>query len=129
MSSRRLPALLLTGAALLAGCGGGNGDGGGTTSAGGASKLTLEADPGGKLAFDKQALTASAGKVTITMSNPSSLSHDVSIEGSGIDKQGEVVGNGGTSTVTADLRPGTYTFYCSVPGHRQGGMEGTLTVK
>lgn len=127
MSSRRLSALLLAGAALLAGCGGGNDDGGGATP--GPSKLTLEADPGGKLAFDKQALTASAGKVTITMSNPSSLSHDISIEGSGIDEHGEVVGNGGTSTVTADLQPGTYTFYCSVPGHRQGGMEGTLTVK
>ena len=89
----------------------------------------LQADAGGTLAYDKQSLSARAGKVTITMSNPSSLSHDVSIQGPGVDEHGEVVAKGGTSTVTADLKPGTYAFYCSVPGHRAGGMEGTLTVK
>ena len=72
---------------------------------------------------------ASAGTVTIKMSNPASLSHDVSIKGNGVSKQGDIVGNGGTSTVTADLKAGTYTFYCSVPGHEAAGMKGTLTVK
>jgi plastocyanin len=49
--------------------------------------------------------------------------------GPGIDDEGRTVGQGGTSTVSASLKPGTYTFYCSVPGHREGGMEGKLTVE
>jgi uncharacterized cupredoxin-like copper-binding protein len=36
---------------------------------------------------------------------------------------------GGKSTVTADLKPGTYEFYCPVDGHKAAGMKGTLTVK
>jgi uncharacterized cupredoxin-like copper-binding protein len=53
----------------------------------------------------------------------------VAIEGTGVNAAGEVVGPGGTSTVSADLRRGTYTFFCTVPGHRQAGMQGSLTVK
>lgn len=63
------------------------------------------------------------------MSNPSSLSHSVAIEGPGVNTAGEVVTKGGTSTASATLKPGTYAFYCTVPGHRQAGMEGTLRVK
>jgi plastocyanin len=89
--------------------------------------VTLAAVPG-KLAFDKKALSAKAGTVTLKMSNPSSFMHGVSVEGNGVDKDGTVVGNGGTSTVTVKLKPGKYTFYCPVPGHRAAGMQGTLTV-
>ena len=96
---------------------------------GGGQQLKLGADPGGKLAFDTDKLDAKSGPVTIAMSNPAQLEHDVSLEGPGVDKEGKTVGKGGTSTVSADLKPGKYTFYCSVPGHRDGGMEGTLTVK
>jgi uncharacterized cupredoxin-like copper-binding protein len=46
-----------------------------------------------------------------------------------VSEKGEVVKNGGTSSLTADVKAGEYTFFCSVPGHRQGGMEGKLTVK
>jgi plastocyanin len=95
----------------------------------GGQRLSLRADPSGNLAFDKKALEANAGPVTIAMENPAVLQHDVSLEGSGVKKVGKVVAKGGTSTVSADLKPGKYTFYCSVPGHRQGGMQGTLTVK
>jgi len=63
------------------------------------------------------------------MQNPSALPHDVAIEGNGVDVTGKTVNQGGTSTATANLRAGTYTFYCSVDNHRQAGMEGTLTVK
>jgi plastocyanin len=91
--------------------------------------LTLAADPGGELRFDAEALEARAGRVTIRMENPSSVPHNVSIEGRGVDEEGKTVGQGGTSSVTADLRPGEYDFYCSVAGHREGGMEGTLTVR
>jgi plastocyanin len=100
----------------------GAGDGGGRT-------LRLSADPGGELSFDPRALEASAGQVTVQMENPSTVPHNVSIEGAGVDEEGKTVGKGGTSTVTAEVRPGEYAFYCSVSGHRQGGMEGTLTVR
>ena len=96
---------------------------------GGARTLRLSADPGGELRFDRRSLEARAGQVTIAMANPSSVPHNVSIEGDGVDQEGETVGQGGRSTVRAELRPGEYDFYCSVPGHRQGGMEGTLTVR
>jgi plastocyanin len=96
---------------------------------GGGRTLSLSADPGGELSFDTGALEARAGRVTIQMENPSSVPHNVSIEGGGVDEEGKTVEQGGTSKVTAELRPGEYDFYCSVSGHREGGMEGTLTVR
>lgn len=101
------------------------------TSAGGSgSTLSFEADPNGQLAFTTTEATAKAGKVTIDFTNPQGLPHDVKIE----SKSGEEIG--GTETVaegsdsaTVNLKPGTYTFYCSIPGHREAGMEGTLVVK
>jgi plastocyanin len=95
----------------------------------GGSALRLTADPGGGLRFDRQTLRARPGEVTIVMGNPSTVAHNVSIEGGGVDEEGDTVGKGGRSTVRAELRPGEYDFYCSVPGHREGGMEGTLTVR
>jgi plastocyanin len=96
---------------------------------GGGGALTLTADPGGNLSFDKQSLEAPAGEVTIRLENPSALPHNVSVEGDGVEEEGETVQKGGTSEVSADMSAGEYTFYCSVPGHREGGMEGTLTVR
>ena len=68
--------------------------------------------------------------MTIAFDNPQALTHDVAIE----DSKGEEVGAteliaSGSDSTTVSLKPGTYTFYCSVPGHREAGMEGTLTVK
>src|SRR4051812_8280930 len=81
------------------------------------------------LAFVKTSATASAGPVIIRSKNPQSTGHDIALKGNGVDETGEIVSDGGVSTVTiADLKPGTYTFYCSVPGHEQAGMKGTLTV-
>lgn len=105
------------------------GEAAGPQGEGGGRTLTLSADPAGELSFDIQTLEARAGPLTIHMENPSSVPHNVSIEGRGVQEEGRTVGQGGTSTVTADLRPGEYDFYCSVPGHREGGMEGTLTVR
>jgi plastocyanin len=95
---------------------------------GGGSTLKISADPS-QLKYNTTSLSAKAGNVTITMSNPSPLSHDVSIKGNGVSQQGNIVSKGGTSKVTANLKPGTYTFYCSVDGHEAAGMKGTLTVK
>jgi plastocyanin len=94
------------------------------------SALTLSADPSGATKFDKTALTANAGQITITMTNPSPVPHNVALRGNGVDEKGDVVQGDGKSTVEATLEPGlSYQFYCSVPGHEQGGMKGTLTVK
>jgi plastocyanin len=101
--------------------------GGGTGSA--SSKLKVDADPSGALKFTKSSLSAKSGSVTITMDNPSDVPHGVGIKGNGVDKDGQVVNKGGTSTATADLKAGTYEFYCPVPGHEEAGMKGTLTVK
>lgn len=131
MSVLRLVVLTFTLAAVAVGCGDdgspsapaapkAGGDGGGP--------LALSAVKG-QLRYDKSTLTAPAGKVTIVMTNPSPVPHDVDLQGDGVTADGKVVGQGGTSTVSADLKPGTYTFFCSVSGHRQAGMEGTLTVK
>ena len=101
-----------------------------TAAASGGETLKLSADPSGALKFDKSKLTAKAGKVTIVMDNPSSsgVPHGVAVEGNGVDKDGQTVQPGGKSTVTVNLKPGTYEFYCPVPGHKAAGMEGTLTV-
>ncbi len=99
-------------------------------SAGSASSVEFEADPGGALAYTSGTATAKAGKVTVDFTNPQALTHDVAIEDSNGKTVGqtELIAEGSDSTVV-DLKPGTYTFYCSVPGHREAGMEGTLTVK
>jgi plastocyanin len=91
--------------------------------------LEIDADPSGQLKFVASGATAKPGKVTLRMANKSSVPHDIAVEGGGVNQVGAVVANGGFSTVTTTLRAGTYTFYCSVDGHRQAGMQGTLTVK
>jgi plastocyanin len=110
---------------------GGAGAGGNAKAGGGAtSTLSFEADPDGELAYTTTSATAKAGKVTVDFTNPQALTHDVAIESSSGDEVGktELIASGSDSA-TVDLKPGTYTFYCSVPGHREAGMEGTLTVK
>jgi uncharacterized cupredoxin-like copper-binding protein len=138
---------LAAAAIFVAGCGSDNSDDSGSTpaastpapastgssstsssSGGGGEQLSLSADPGGALKFDKSDLSAKAGKVTIVMKNPSGLPHAIAIEGNGVDKDGQTVQKGGTSTVTVTLKPGKYDFYCPVDGHEDAGMKGDLTV-
>jgi plastocyanin len=95
---------------------------------GGATTLQLSASPT-QIAFDTTKLSAQAGKVTIDFTNPSALEHDVAIEQNG--KQiaiSETIAESKTS-VSAELEPGTYTYLCTVPGHAEAGMQGTLTVR
>jgi plastocyanin len=101
--------------------GGGGGDGGGET-------IQLAAPEDGSLVFEPSELSAAAGEVTIDFDNPSSNPHAVAIEGNGVDETGETV-TGDSTSLTATLEAGEYTFYCPVTGHREGGMEGTLTVE
>lgn len=96
----------------------------------GAATVDFEADPSGALAYTTDTATAEAGKVTVNFTNSSPVPHDVAIE----DEAGETIAETevlaeGSDSATAELKPGEYKFFCTVPGHRQGGMEGTLTVK
>ena len=107
--------------------------GGKEESGGGGSTVKFEADPGGELAYTTTTASAKAGRVTIDFNNPQALTHDVRIEGAH-ESPGEELGGteqiaSGETSVTIPLKPGTYTYFCSVPGHREAGMEGTLTVK
>ncbi|HEX8856723.1 MAG TPA: plastocyanin/azurin family copper-binding protein [Thermoleophilaceae bacterium] len=103
--------------------------GAGKTAVEKSGKLTIPADPSGALAFEFGKATAKPGKVTFEMPNQSPVGHDIAIKGDGASGKGPVVNKGGTSTFSTTLKPGTYEFYCSVPGHEQAGMKGTLTVK
>src|SRR5437868_14866698 len=147
-----LAAALLLVSGVLAACGGGSSDnsstsggastsapsssssgsGSSSTSGGGAAggALDISATETGGLGFSQRSLTARSGSVTITLDNGSdnSLPHALAIEGNGVDKDGQTVQPGGTSTVTVRLKPGRYTFYCPVHGHEDQGLKGTLTV-
>jgi plastocyanin len=95
---------------------------------GGTSTVKLEANPGGQLSYDAKRLSAKAGKLTIAFTNASTLEHNVTVA-----QGGTVLGStptfvSGSRSLSLSLKPGSYTFYCSVPGHRQAGMEGTLSV-
>jgi uncharacterized cupredoxin-like copper-binding protein len=98
-------------------------------SGSGTSSLKEEAAPEGQLRFTTRSLSAKAGTVTISFANMSPLMHNMTIA------QGtKVLGatptfQGATKTLTLNLKPGSYVFYCSVPGHRAAGMEGKLTVQ
>ena len=93
-------------------------------AAAGGAPLALAADP----KFDKKALSAKAGKVTIAFSNASPIGHDVTIAKGPTKLAGTNVITNSKASVSVTLKPGAYVFYCSVPGHRQAGMQGTLTV-
>ncbi len=89
----------------------------------------IAADPTGALAFVARFAEAEGGQVTLDMPNDAPVEHNIAIKGNGVDEKGPVVGKGESSEVSADLQPGKYVFYCSVPGHEEGGMRGELTVK
>jgi plastocyanin len=105
-----------------------------TAAAGGgggaASTVDISTPGGSTLAYEQKSVSAKAGSVTINFDNKEALQHDVAVA----DSSGKVLGqtdlvSSSTANATVDLQPGTYTFYCTVPGHKEAGMEGTLTVK
>jgi plastocyanin len=91
--------------------------------------LRVQVDPTGQLRFEQQELVTTAGPTTIELTNSAPIAHNIGIVGQGVDVVSKTVGRGGRTSVSAPLRPGRYTFYCSVLGHRQGGMEGALIVR
>jgi plastocyanin len=149
------PVRLLLGAALaavaVAGCGSSSGSGSSSasettkapaaqsttssttptssSSTAAAGELALEANPEGQLKYSTTSLSANAGKVTIDFKNSSMVGHNVTLE----DSSGKTLGatetfSGGARKLSLTLKAGVYKFFCSVPGHRMAGMEGTLTV-
>jgi plastocyanin len=149
---RKLSLLAVAAGALaLAGCGSSNSSTGatsastptqsttaatttGTTTAASSTAptgaLTLEANREGQLKYNKTTLTANAGTVSIDFANMSPLAHNMTIESASHQILGATpTFQGATKLLTLKLKAGTYKFFCSVPGHRMAGMEGTLTVK
>jgi plastocyanin len=112
-----------------------NGSGGASavppsTKAQSTEHLTLAANPQGEFKYDKTTLTAKAGVASLTFANSSPVEHNVTIENSaGTIVGGTTTFTGGSHTIRISLKAGTYKFFCTVPGHRQAGMEGTLTVE
>src|SRR3954452_18879552 len=130
---KRLMTFGTVAALAIAGCGGSSDSSSSSSAApaassggGGGTQLKLQADAQ-RLKFSTKTLSAPAGKVTITMTNPSPLQHNIAIKG-GADAKGDVVGQGGKSVVTVTLKPGKYTFYCAVDGHEAAGMNGELDI-
>jgi plastocyanin len=142
-----LLALALAAVALVA-CGGGSdtteettaggggepaagGAGGGAEAGGAGSVVQIEAVSGSGLEYAEKEVSAKPGELTVEFTNPQSISHDVAVEDSGGETVGktELVAGDKTVAEIGELEPGEYTFYCTVPGHREAGMEGTLTVK
>jgi plastocyanin len=139
-----LAALAILAPLALAACGGGDDEttpvettpttttqaGGGAGGGGGGETISLSADPSGALAYEQTSLSAQAGNDTIDFDNPAPIGHDVCVEDSSGNEVGcsEVITQDKTS-LTVNLKAGDYTYYCSVDGHRAGGMEGTLTVE
>lgn len=141
-----LVAMLTLVAALMVGCGGSSDssdssstgtettstDTGSTATDPGAAteSVTLDADPGGALAYVQKTLTAKPGTLAIDFTNDSPIPHDVAIN----DAQGNEVAasetiTGSSTTVDVAVKPGKYTYYCTLPGHEEAGMKGVLTVK
>jgi plastocyanin len=120
-----LPLLAVGAAVALAGCGSAAAA---TAPAAHTQTLKLTADPHGALRFNTTRLTANAGKIKIVLTNPkgAGMPHGIAIQGHG---SSPVVGAGKTTSVTASLKKGRYTFLCPVPGHAAAGMKGTLTVR
>jgi mono/diheme cytochrome c family protein len=103
--------------------------GGGKPIAAKNGKLEIPADPNGQLAYVTKEATAPAGPLEVESKNDASIPHDIALEGGGVSGKGAIVQGGGISKFKVTVKPGKYQFYCTVAGHREGGMEGTLTVK
>lgn len=103
---------------------------GGGDSGGSGGTFAVSADPDGALEYTEESASVPAGEVNVEFDNPASLSHDVVIEDADGNElaRTEVIADSSTST-SAEIESGEYTFYCSVAGHRDAGMEGTLTVE
>jgi plastocyanin len=93
--------------------------------------VTIAAATHGGLAYTATRATASAGSITFTMRNASGIEHNLAIQRGA---KWTVLGatdttSSGTDSISLELKPGSYTFFCQVNDHRAAGMSGTLTVQ
>jgi uncharacterized cupredoxin-like copper-binding protein len=79
-----------------------------------------------KIALPKAAVHA--GQVTFDVQNDGKIQHDLVVQGNGVDEKTPLLNAGQSKTLSVDLKPGTYDLYCSVPGHKEAGMDVKLTV-
>jgi plastocyanin len=129
-----LIAVLVLAPFALAACGGDDDE---TTSADttdanpAAEAVDVSAVPDGSFAYEESELEAPAGTLTANFTNPAPIAHDFCVEDSGGEELGctELIADGDTDVAEFEVESGEYTYFCSVAGHREGGMEGTLTVK
>ena len=128
LSPAMLPAAALGLTLLLGACGGGGGGGGKTVTATN-GKVSVQAHD---ISFNVKQIDAQPGKLDVTLEEKGSLDHTFVVQNSDdkdVGKKLAVSGGKGSSSGTFDLSPGTYTFFCDIPGHRGQGMEGKIVVK
>jgi plastocyanin len=99
-----------------------------TPAATSGQQVAIAADPGGALKYTRDTLTAKAGAVTFDFTNASETAHGFEVQGNGVDKATDVIADA-DAKLQLTMKPGTYTYFCPVPGHREAGMQGTLTVR
>lgn len=141
---RKLPVLIAVAAALafgVAACGGGDDSDSSTQASSSTTESTTASGGGGaggaetvevtesEYQIDPADPTVAAGKVTFSIANEGQQTHDIEIEGNGVEAKSETISGGGSGELTVDLKPGTYEMYCTIDGHRQLGMEGSVTVQ
>ena len=138
-----LTALIALIAALMVGCGGSDNssdsssssDTTASTDTGSSTKpptesVALQADPGGALAYVEKTLSAKPGELSIAFTNDSPIAHNVAVDESKGNQlvESEIV-TGSSTSAQFTAKPGKYTYYCTLPGHEEAGMKGTLTIK
>jgi plastocyanin len=101
-----------------------------TQAAAGGETLAVTSPADGGLIFEPSGLTGKPGSITIDYDNPSPVPHSIAVATANGNVLGEVqpFTNGKEAVQLSDVAPGKYIFYCTVPGHREAGMEGNLTV-
>ena len=93
--------------------------------------VEVSAVPDGSFAYEETELDAPAGTLSVSFANPAPIAHDFCLESPDGEELGcsELIADGDTDIAEFEVESGEYTYFCSVAGHREGGMEGTLTVK
>lgn len=97
-----------------------------TVSSGGGATVDISET---EFKLDPSDPTVKAGAVTFDVSNDGQTTHNLEVEGNGVEEVTDDIDAGGTAQLAVDLEPGTYEIYCAIDSHRDQGMEGELTVQ
>lgn len=129
VSRRRLAGALLGLPLLLAACGGGMSGGGSAKGGAAAQPIRIDVNAS-EMKFEPKTISARAGEVTFAVKNAGAIEHNFVIEDGAGGSPGRIpnIAVGATEQLAVTLKAGTYTFICGLPGHKEAGMTGTLTV-